>query len=165
MKSSSFKAITAAVLTISDSCAKGINEDISGPCLVRQLKARGAHVLMEEIVKDDKKKIAARLKFIADKLRIKLILTTGGTGISPRDVTPEATKEVIEKELHGISQLMMIDGLRHTKFAVLSRSVAGVRKNTLIINLPGSPNGAVESFLAVADVIPHAFAMIKGERH
>lgn len=165
MKSSAFKGITAAVLTVSDSCAKGTREDTSGSCLARLLLARGAHVLREEIVEDNKKKIVALLKFIADELRIKLVLTSGGTGLSPRDVTPEATKEVIEKEVPGIAELLRLEGLRHTKYAVLSRSVAGVRKNTLIINLPGSPSGAEESFLAIADVIPHAFAMIRGEGH
>jgi molybdenum cofactor synthesis domain-containing protein len=165
MKSSAFKAITAAVLTVSDSCAKGNRENESGKRLVRLLKARGAHVLREEVVEDNKKKIAGLLKFIADELRIKLVLTTGGTGLSPRDVTPEATKEVIEKEVPGIAELSRLEGLRHTKYAVLSRSVAGIRKNTLIINLPGSLKGAEESFEAIADIIPHAFAMIRGEGH
>ncbi len=165
MKSSTFKGITVAVLTVSDSCAKGIREDASGKCLARLLKVRGAHVLREEIVEDNKKKIVARLKFIADELRIKLVLTSGGTGLSPRDVTPEATREVIEKEVPGIAEFLRMEGLRHTKYAVLSRSVAGLRKNTLIINLPGSPKGAQESFAAIADIIPHAFAMIRGEGH
>ncbi|OIO35233.1 MAG: molybdenum cofactor biosynthesis protein [Candidatus Omnitrophica bacterium CG1_02_44_16] len=165
MKSSSFKGITAAVLTVSDSCAKGAREDVSGKALARLLKARGARVLREEIVEDSKKKIAGLLKFIADELKIKLILTTGGTGLSSRDVTPEATKEVIEREAPGIAELLRLEGFRHTKYAVLSRSVAGVRKNTLIINLPGSPRGSAESFEIIADIIPHAFAMISGEGH
>lgn len=164
-KAMSFKGITAAILTVSDSCAKGIREDVSGKCLARLLKRRGAHVLREEIVEDNKKKIVARLKFIVDELRIKLVLTSGGTGLSPRDVTPEATRVVIEKEVPGIAEFSRLEGLQHTKYAVLSRSVAGIRKNTLIINLPGSPKGAEESFLAIADIIPHAFAMIRGEGH
>jgi len=164
-KAMSFKGITAAILTVSDSCAKGIREDVSGKCLARLLKRRGAHVLREEVVEDNKKKIVARLKFIVDELRIKLVLTSGGTGLSPRDVTPEATRVVIEKEVPGIAEFSRLEGLQHTKYAVLSRSVAGIRKNTLIINLPGSPKGAEESFLAIADIIPHAFAMIRGEGH
>ncbi|HAJ57012.1 MAG TPA: molybdenum cofactor biosynthesis protein [Candidatus Omnitrophica bacterium] len=165
MKTDAFKGITAAVLTISDSCAKGAREDISGQALERLLKDRGAHVLRKEIIPDDKDEIKKAIKFISDRLHIKLILTTGGTGLSPRDTTPEATRELIEREAPGIAELIRLEGLRKTKMASLSRAAAGTRKNSLIINLPGSPGGARESFEAIADIIPHAFAMMRGQGH
>lgn len=165
VKSSHFKGITAAVVTISDSCVKGRQEDVSGEILVQLLKARSAHVLRKEILPDSKSKIKKCLKFICDTLKVKLILTTGGTGLGPRDVTPEATKEIIEKEVPGLVELARMEGLKQTRKAALSRAVAGVRKNSLIINLPGSPRGVRESFEAMVDIIPHAFVMMRGEGH
>ena len=165
MKSSSFKGITAAVITVSDSCAKNERVDLSGDVLVKMLKCRGAHVLRKEIVKDDKKEIEKCIRLACDSLRIKLILTTGGTGLGPRDVTPEATMDLIEKQVPGIIDLARREGFKKTKNSALSRGLAGVRKNSLIINLPGSPRAVRESFDAVADIIPHAFAMMRGEGH
>ncbi len=165
LRSSLFKGITAAVVVVSDSCAKDEREDVSGEVLVRMLKKLGAHVLRKEVVADDKKSLQKSLKVIADTLLIKVILTTGGTGLGPRDVTPEATEGVIEKEVPGLLELARLEGPHKTKSAVLSRGIAGIRKNSLIINLPGSPKGAGESFLAIADVIPHALAMMRGEGH
>ncbi len=165
MRSALYKGITAAVITVSDSCAGNRRTDISGECLVKMLKILGAHVLRKEIVKDDKKDIEKSLKLVCDSLRIKLGLTTGGTGLGPRDVTPEATCAVIEKHIPGLIELARREGLKKTKNAALSRGVAGIRKNSLIINLPGSPSGAKDSFAAVADIIPHAFAMMRGEGH
>jgi molybdenum cofactor synthesis domain-containing protein len=160
-----FKGITAAVVTISDSCVQGRKEDVSGEVLVGLLKARGAHVLRKEVLPDDKLKIKKCLKFTCDTLKIKLVVTTGGTGLGPRDVTPEATREVLEKEVPGLMEWARLEGSKQTRNAALSRAVAGVRKNSLIINFPGSPRGVEESFRAVADVIPHAFAMMRGEGH
>lgn len=165
MRSSAFKGITSAVVTISDSCAKGTRNDVSGEVLAKLLKDRGAHVLRREIVSDNKGRIKKTLCFIADTLRIKLILTTGGTGFGPRDVTPEATAETIEKEASGIAELARLEGLKSTRQAALSRGKAGIRKNSLIINLPGSPKAAAESFEAISDILPHAFAMMRGEGH
>lgn len=165
MISSSFKGITAAVITVSDSCASNERVDLSGEALVRMLRSRGAHILRKDIVKDDKKEIERCLRLACDSLRIKLILTTGGTGLGPRDVTPEATMSLIEKQVPGIIDLARREGFKKTKTAALSRAVAGVRKNSLIINLPGSPRGAADSFAAIADIIPHAFAMMRGEGH
>lgn len=165
VRAPAFKGITAAVVTVSDSCARGARHDVSGEALVKLLKARGAHVLRHEIVADNKLKIKKALCFIADILRIKLILTTGGTGLGPRDVTPEATSEVIEREAAGIMELVRLEGCKSTRQAALSRGRCGIRKNSLIVNLPGSPRGASESFAAIADILPHAFAMMRGEGH
>ncbi len=118
-----------------------------------------------DVVKDDKQAIKDILIHYADSLGVDVILTTGGTGLSPRDVTPEATAEVIERQVPGISEFIRIEGLQHTEKSMLSRGISGIRKNSLIINLPGSPKGARESLSSVLKIIPHAVSMLKGEGH
>ena len=129
------------------------------------LRKHGAEILKQDIIGDDKGLIIKKLKFFCDRLKANLVLSTGGTGLSSRDVTPEATMAVIEKEIKGLEELMRREGARLTKRAALSRAVVGIRKKTLIVNLPGSPHGALESFSAIAGLIPHALAMMRGEGH
>lgn len=160
-----YKGVRVVVLVVSDSCANGRRRDESGELLSSLLKERGVILLKKEVIADDKALIKDKLKFFCDGLKADLVLSCGGTGFGPRDLTPEATKAVIEREAHGLSELMRLEGLKKTKRAVLSRGICGIRKGTLIINLPGSPKGAIESFRAISEVILHAFAMIRGEGH
>lgn len=155
--------IKTAILTISDSRKSG--NDLSGEAIKAMLAKEGHEICEYCIVRDEKDQIKEKLLRYADVLKIDLVLTTGGTGIGPRDVTPEATKEIIEKEVIGISELMRAKGYEKTKSAVLSRGVAGVRKGTLIINLPGSPKGAEESLGFILDILDHAMKMLKGGGH
>lgn len=152
--------ITTAVLTLSDKGARGEREDLSGPAIADMVKAIGAEVVFSEIIPDEFELIKARLLYYAE--RADLILTTGGTGLSPRDVTPEATLQVIEREIPGIAEAMRMGGLQKTKRAMLSRAVAGVRGNCLIINMPGSPKAIREGLEIIMDVIPHAVEKIRG---
>ena len=152
--------ITAAVLTLSDKGSKGEREDLAGPLIREMIASIGATVEYYEIIPDEKDLIKEKLMDYSKK--VDLVLTTGGTGLSPRDVTPEATLEVIDKEIPGIAETMRSAGLEKTKRAMLSRAVAGVRGNTLIINMPGSPKAVREGLEAIMDVIPHAIEKIKG---
>lgn len=152
--------ITAVVLTVSDSAARGEREDKSGPAVVAELEKLGCRVCATEIVSDDRELIAARLKQYADSDDVNLILTTGGTGFAPRDNTPEATRDVIEKEAPGLAELMRLRSLDATPLAPLSRAVCGIRGRTLIINLPGSVRGAVQNFTAIRSTIPHAVGLL-----
>ncbi|MDP2167056.1 MAG: MogA/MoaB family molybdenum cofactor biosynthesis protein [Thermodesulfovibrionales bacterium] len=152
--------ITAAVLTLSDKGAKGQREDESGRVIRDFLKGMGWEVRHYEVLPDEKELIREAL--IKYSGTVSLILTTGGTGLGPRDVTPEATAGVIEKEIPGIPEAMRAYGIGKTKRAMLTRAVAGVRAGTLIINLPGSPKAVKESLEAIAEVIPHAVEKIKG---
>jgi molybdenum cofactor synthesis domain-containing protein len=152
-------------MTVSDSCAAGTRQDESGPVVQGVLKSFGADVIACEIVADDVSKIAGLLKKYADTEKADVVLTTGGTGLGPRDVTPEATRSVLDKEAPGLSEWIRVKGAAKTPRAVLSRGVSGVRGRTLIINLPGSPRGAAESLEAVAGLLPHALAMARGEGH
>ena len=133
--------IVAVVLTISDSAARGEREDKSGPAVVAELEKLGARIAATEIISDDREAIAARLRHYADGGAVNLICTTGGTGFAPRDNTPEATREVIEKEAPGLAELMRMRSLEATPLAPLSRAVCGIRARTLIVNLPGSTRG------------------------
>jgi len=153
--------ITVAVLTLSDKGSKGEREDLSGVSIKKMLKQIGAAVEHYDILPDEKDMIKKKLMEYSNK--VDLILTTGGTGLSPRDVTPEATLEVIDREVPGIAEAMRIEGLKKTKRAMLSRAVAGVRGRTLIINLPGSPKAVKENLEVIMDVIPHAIEKIKGD--
>jgi molybdopterin adenylyltransferase len=153
--------ISVAVLTISDKGSKGEREDTSGPLIAEILKPIGADVRHYEIIPDEKNLIKQVLSKYCGK--VDLILTTGGTGLSPRDVTPDATLEVIEKEVSGIADVMRSEGFKKTSRAVLSRAVAGIKGKTLIINLPGSPKAVRESLEIILDVIPHAVEKIKGD--
>ncbi len=153
--------ITVAVITASDRGAAGEREDSSGPLIRDMLKSIGADVQYYEIVPDEKEKIKEAL--LAHAERVDLVLTTGGTGLSPRDVTPEATRDVIEREVPGIAEAMRLEGLKKTSRAMLSRAIAGVRGRCLIINLPGSPKAVREGLSAILDVLPHAIQKIKGD--
>ncbi len=154
--------IKATVLSISDTRKK--ENDISGKNIKDILEKNGFQVCGYEIVSDEKEKIKNRLNYYVD-LKIELILTTGGTGLSPRDVTPEATAEVVERPVPGISEFIRHTGLKNTSRAILSRGVSGIKGDTLIINLPGSPEGAKESISVLLDTIEHGIDMLKGMGH
>ena len=153
--------ITVAVLTLSDKGSKGEREDTSGPLIGEMLKGMDARVTYYEVLPDEKEVIKEKLREYS--LKADLILTTGGTGLSPRDVTPDATLEVIEREIPGIAEIMRAEGMKKTLRSMLSRAVAGVRGEALIINLPGSPRAVRENLGAILDVIPHAIEKIKGD--
>lgn len=157
--------ITVAILTLSTSRSNRDIPDGSGQVLFDDCRANGMEVVDRRIVADDRKKISRLLKYFSDVLKTDLVLTTGGTGLGPLDVTPEATHDVIEKIIPGISEHIRIQGLKKTKMSVLSRGISGIRKNTLIINLPGSPAGAAESLKAIIGIVPHALLMMKGGGH
>lgn len=152
--------ITAYVLTLSDKGAKGERTDESGPVIAGMLKSIGAVIKHSEVIPDDKEMISERL--VTNSEKFDLIITTGGTGLSPRDVTPEATREILEYEIPGIPEAMRSAGMAKTKRSMLSRATAGVRGNCLIINLPGSPKAVRENLEVVLEVIPHAVEKIKG---
>ena len=153
--------ITVAVLTLSDKGSKGEREDTSGPLIGEMLKGMDARVKYYEVLPDEKEVIKEKLREYS--LKADLILTTGGTGLSPRDMTPDATLEVIEREIPGIAEIMRAEGMKKTSRSMLSRAVAGIRGETLIINLPGSPRAVRENLGAILDVIPHAIEKIKGD--
>jgi molybdopterin adenylyltransferase len=153
--------ITAAILTLSDKASKGEREDLSGPSIKNMLKEINASIKYCEIIPDEKDLI--KTKLIEYSGKVDLIITTGGTGLSPRDVTPDATLEVIERQVPGIAEAMRTEGLKKTKMAMLSRAVAGIRGKTLIINLPGSPKAVKENLAAIIDSLPHAIEKIKGD--
>jgi molybdopterin adenylyltransferase len=154
-----------AIVTVSDSVAAGQRQDLSGPALRERCRKLGWHVVTECVVADDAAAIRVRLAELSDSGAADLILTTGGTGIGPRDVTPDATSQISGKLLPGISEQMRAAGVRSNPRAVLSRGVAGTRGQSLIVNLPGSPRGAVESLDAVADLLPHAVDVLRGAGH
>lgn len=153
--------IRVAILTLSDKGSKGEREDRSGPAIREVLEGRDYNILYYDILPDDKKLIKEKLIEYSEK--VDLILTTGGTGLGPRDVTPEATREVIEREIPGIPEIMRIEGMKKTRRAMLSRAVAGVKGRTLIVNLPGSPIAVKENLEVIIDTIPHAIEKIKGD--
>jgi molybdopterin adenylyltransferase len=153
--------LSAAVVTVSDSCARGERVDLSGPAVAETLKKFGFHVAATRIVPDESATIQNVLLDLAARAR--LIVTTGGTGIAPRDVTPEATVAVCDRLLDGVSERMRLEGAKQTPYAALSRGVCGVRAKALILNLPGSPGGAVASLTAVIDLIPHALGLLDGK--
>jgi len=157
------KCIRAAVLTISDSAAHGLREDRSGPALHAQLSAAGMEIIARGIVPDEVEAIAERLIEYADERGAELIVTTGGTGISARDVTPEATRAVADKEIPGYGEVMRAKSFEITPHALLSRVGAYVRQQTLILNLPGSPKGARECLEIVLPAIPHTIQILRGQ--
>jgi len=154
-----------SVLTISDSVAAGKAEDRSGPSVIARCRELGWAIAASSVRADDRAAIEAFLKETADSNNSDVILTTGGTGLGPRDVTPEATEAVVERLIPGFPERMRAAGLAKTPRALLSRGIAGIRGKTIIINLPGSPRGAVESLDVVADLLPHAVKNVHGARH
>ena len=158
------RAVRVAVLTISDSGSKGEREDISGDVISEIAAREGYRQVFREIVPDEKELIAARLREWCDGGEVDLVLTTGGTGLGLRDVTPEATAEVIDMVVPGITEAIRVETMKKTPFAMLSRSIAGVRSGCLILNLPGSPKGVRECLEVAVPVLPHGLAMIEGRR-
>ena len=156
-------SIKFAILTISDRSSKGEYEDRSGPLLVETVTNSGWEVIDVEVIPDDLDQIINRLSVWADSGDFNVILTTGGTGFTSRDVTPEATREVIEREAPGLAEAMRAGSLMITPHGMLSRGVTGIRKRTLIINLPGSPKAALENFQIVAPVLAHAVQMLEDD--
>ncbi len=155
--------ITAGVITVSDKGSRGERDDISGKEIIRVLKEMPAAVSDYEVVPDEKEIIKQKLSEYADIKNLDLIITTGGTGVSPRDLTPDATLEIIEKEIPGMAEAMRRESGLKTPHAMISRAVVGVRKHSLIINLPGSPKGAVENLSVVIPALEHAIDKIKGD--
>ena len=158
--SSSTPELTAAVVTVSDSSSRGERADLGGPAVADALEKKNFRVVSREIVPDEEAAIRDVLMRLSGQVRF--VVTTGGTGIATRDVTPEATRAVCDRLLEGVAERMRAEGTKSTKFAVLSRAVCGVRGRSLILNLPGKPRGAVESLEAVIDVIPHALQILAG---
>ena len=156
-------AIRFGIMTLSDRSARGEREDASGPALADLVRAQGWSVANQAILPDDEAAIRAALISWADSGQFDIILTTGGTGFAQRDVTPEATRAVIQREAPGLAEAMRSDSLKKTAHAMLSRAVAGIRGRTLIINLPGSPKGAVENLQAVLPVLPHAVQLLSDD--
>ena len=157
--------IKAAVLTVSDRSARGEREDVSGAVLAGLLSEMGAQIVAREILADDLEPLADRLRALAERADVNLIVTTGGTGFAPRDNTPEATRAVIEKEAPGLAEAMRSRTLDETPTAMISRGVCGIRSGTLIVNLPGSPAGVRESFAVIRPVLGHAIALLAGRPH
>lgn len=151
------------ILTVSDRSAAGIREDLSGPALVRSVQEAGWLVSQIAVVPDDLQEIVDVLTLWSDEELCSVILTTGGTGFSPRDITPEATRAVIERDAPGLAEAMRAGSLQITPHAMLSRAAAGIRKKTLIVNLPGSPKGALENFRIVAPVLVHAIQLLEDD--
>ncbi|OGD15549.1 molybdenum cofactor biosynthesis protein [Candidatus Atribacteria bacterium RBG_19FT_COMBO_35_14] len=155
--------IKVGILTISDKGSKGEREDLSGKVIEEVVKKINGEVKYYQIIPDEKDIIQEELIKAVDKLHLDLILTTGGTGLAKRDVTPDATLEVIEKEVSGISEIIRSESFKKTNRAILSRGVAGIRKESLIINLPGSPKGVRESLEIILEALPHGIEILKGQ--
>jgi len=154
--------IRIAVLTISDRCAAGEAEDLSGPTLVELFREAGHKVGIVAVVPDERKQIASALKRWSDEGLIDVIVTTGGTGLAPRDVTCEVTRKIVDRDLPSVSAYLMIEGLKKTPFAALSQPFAGIRLHTLIVNLPGSPGGAKDGGLALLPILSHLLEVMQG---
>ena len=157
--------IRAVALTVSDRCARGEQEDASGAALVQLLEGIGAVVVATEILPDDAEPLSERLRLYASREDVNLVITTGGTGVSPRDNTPEATRAVIEREVPGMAEAMRAASLKGTRMAMISRGVCGIRGGALIVNLPGSPAGVRECFDVIKNVLPHALSLLAGQPH
>jgi molybdenum cofactor synthesis domain-containing protein len=157
--------IRAAVITVSDRCARGESEDVSGAALAELLKEAGAELVAREILSDDLEPLAERLRALAERDDVNLVITTGGTGLSPRDNTPEATRSIIEREVPGLAEAMRAETLKKTPTAILSRGVCGTRSGALVVNLPGSPKGVRECFAVIRPVLAHAVGLLAGHAH
>ena len=154
--------LRAKILILSDACSRGERPDQSGPAVRDLLEARGWQVVGIEVLPDDLNTIRQRLETLTDAADCDAVVTSGGTGVGPRDVTPEATRAVIEKEIPGMAELMRAEGIKKTHRAALARGMVGVRKGKLIVNLPGSPRGARESLESIVDLLPHAVGLVQG---
>jgi molybdenum cofactor synthesis domain-containing protein len=157
--------IQAVVITVSDRCARGEQQDESGAMLLELLQEIDASIVAAEILPDDLEPLTEKLRDYAERPDVNLIMTTGGTGFSPRDNTPEATRAVIEREAPGLAEAMRMETLKQTPLAMISRGVCGLRSNTLIVNLPGSPKAVRESFAIIKPVLRHAVALLEGQPH
>lgn len=157
--------IKAAILTVSDSCAQGKRTDTSGQTIKQMLEDSEFEVVEKAVVPDDHHAITEALTRYSDQKGIEIVLTTGGTGLGPRDVTPEATMSVCERMAPGLSEILRSEGYKRAPNAVLSRGVAGLRNSTLIINLPGSPKAVRESLEIILNILPHAVQMMRGGGH
>lgn len=157
--------IHAVIITVSDRCSRGEQVDESGAVLVELLKEMGARIVATEIVPDDLEPLAEKLREYAEREDVNLVVTTGGTGFSPRDNTPEATRAVIQREAPGLSEAMRLETLKSTPLAMVSRGVSGIRNGTLIINLPGSPKAVRESFAVIKPVLSHTISLMAGQPH
>jgi molybdopterin adenylyltransferase len=158
-------ALRVAILTISDSSSSGARPNLGGPTMRERCLNLGWQIVSEAVLPDERAQISEKLKQLADSGTLDLILTTGGTGLGPRDVTPEATVDVCDRIVPGLAEFMRERGRQATPRAALSRAVAGTLGNTLIVNLPGSPKGAVQSLNVIADLLPHALEVMRGARH
>jgi molybdopterin adenylyltransferase len=156
--------ITAGVITLSDKGSRGERVDLSGPEVTRMLKEIGIETTCYEVVPDEADVIEKKLVEFVDDRRLDLVVTTGGTGVSPRDVTPDATLKVIDREIPGMAEAMRRESMLKTPHAMISRAVAGIRKTTLIINLPGSPKGVRENLAVILPALKHAIEKIKGDQ-
>ncbi len=158
------KMYRVAVLTLSDKGSQGKREDVSGKTLKKMIRSLPGEVIFYEILPDEEYLIEERLCELSDSGDIDLILTTGGTGVSPRDVTPDATRRVIDRELPGMAEAMRAESMTKTPRAMISRAVCGIRKETLIVNLPGSPRGAQENLEVILPALSHAIDKIRGDK-
>lgn len=155
--------IRAAIVTVSDKGYAGQREDVSGPLLAELVHEMGAEIVRRNVVPDEREEIVRLLVGLADEMAVDLVMTTGGTGVTPRDVTPEATKAVVDREVPGLAEALRFEGYRRTPLAVISRGVAGIRGRTLIVNLPGNPNAVREGMETLSPILPHTIQMIRGE--
>jgi molybdopterin adenylyltransferase len=156
------ESIRAGVVTVSDKGYAGEREDASGPLLAELLRKMGAEIASQTIVPDEQAEIKQTLIQLADETQVDLVVTTGGTGPAPRDITPEATQSIIEREMPGLAEALRFEGYRKTPLAVISRGVAGIRGGTLIVNLPGSPRAVREGMETLVPILPHAIKMLRG---
>lgn len=155
--------IRAAVVTLSDRSFRQERPDASGPAVAKMLRSLPAEVVQQVVIPDEVPRIRQALLFLSDILDLDLVVTTGGTGVDPRDVTPEATREILDREVPGMAEAMRADSQKRVPTAMLSRALVGIRGKTLIVNLPGSPGGATENLAVLLPVLPHAIGKIRGE--